>query len=138
VAPADIGREGRPVIRSDTCSRSAHRAFNFASGNPEIAEHVIVHAGEFFDGVTSRQFGFDRRLHSFQDRKESGDGAARDPASSRLAPRRSADAMDLIERSLRMHFHYAFSLIFLFGTETLLARGVSRKGSRQRGIPIPA
>jgi hypothetical protein len=37
-----------------------------------------------------------------------------------------------------MHFHYAFSLIFLFGTETLLARGVSRKGSRQRGIPIPA
>ena len=93
------------MLRSDNRSRQAHRALNLASGNPEIAKHVIVHAGEFFDGATNRPFGFDRRFHCFQDRKESNDGTSRDPAPLRPAPRRSADAMNVMERSLRMHFH---------------------------------
>jgi hypothetical protein len=96
VVLASIVREDRPVIRSNIYSRPALRAFNFASGNPEIAEHVIVHAGDFFDGAPSRQFGLDRSLHSFQDREEPCDGASCDPAPSRLAPQRSTDAMDLI------------------------------------------
>jgi len=104
-----IVREDRPVIRSNIYARPAHLAFNFASGNPEIAEHVIVHAGEFFDGAPSRQFGLDRLSHSCRDREEPIDGASCDPAPSRLGPRRSIDAMDLVERTLRMHFHCTFS-----------------------------
>ena len=109
---AGIIREERPAIRSNICSWSAHRALNLASCNPEIAEHVIVHAGEFVNGATGCQFGFDRRLHSFQDRKESGDRAARDPAPSRPGSQRSIDAVGLVERLLRMHFQCTFSLVF--------------------------
>ena len=77
---ASIVRADRPFIRSNIYSRPAHRAFDFASGNPEIAEHVIVHAGEFFAGTPSRQLGLDRSLHSFQDREEPCNGVSCDPA----------------------------------------------------------
>jgi hypothetical protein len=34
-------------------SRPAYQIFNFASGYSEIAQHAIIHAGEFNDGATS-------------------------------------------------------------------------------------
>ena len=101
----DIVREKSRVMRSNSRSRPAHRALDLVPGNPEIAKHMIVHACKFFDGATSCPFGFDRRLHCFQDREKSIDGISCDLAPPRLAPRRSANAMDFIERSLRMHFH---------------------------------
>src|SRR5215831_6878894 len=94
-----LARADRHVIVSNISSRPAHPAFNFASGNSEIAEHVIVHAGEFFEGATGRELGFDSDLCSFQERKQPGDGAARDRSPSRPAARQSCDAMDLVEHS---------------------------------------
>ena len=111
---ASIVRADRPFIRSNIYSRPAHRAFNFALGNPEIAEHVIVHAGEFFAGTLSRQLGLDRSLHSFQDREEPCNGVSCDPAPSRPAPQRRRG-------SHRATIANAFPLHFLLGgTEDVL------------------
>jgi len=94
---------------------------------------VIVHAGEFCDGVASRQFSFDRRLYPLQNREDSCDGEACERTPPLLAPwRRVADAMYLVKRSSRMQFHDAFSLT-LFEAEALLAGDVARKSSRLRG-----
>jgi hypothetical protein len=86
-------------------SPPTYQVSNFASGYSKIAQHAIIHAGEFNDGLTSRQFGLDRPLYSFQDRKDSCDAAAHERAPSRPAPRQNADAMDFVERLSRMHFH---------------------------------
>jgi hypothetical protein len=81
---AGIARKDRPVISS----RPACRVSNFTSADTEIAEHAIIHAGEFNVGATNRQFGFDRLLYSFQDRKGPCDSEPCHRAPSRLARRR--------------------------------------------------
>ena len=73
---AGIAREDRPIVRSDISSRPAYQIFNFASGYSEIVQHAIIHAGEFNDGLASRQFVVDRLPYSFQDRKDSCEAEA--------------------------------------------------------------
>jgi hypothetical protein len=46
----------------------------------EVAKHAIIQAGEFSDGVTSRQFGFDRTYYSPQSSEDLRD---REPCDRR-------------------------------------------------------
>src|SRR5258708_17030485 len=109
-APAGIIQKNRRVVRSDFCPRPAHRVFDFASVDPEIAEHVVIHAREFRNGLARGQFGFDCSFYPGQEFKNSSNEEPRDQARS-LPPSLEADAVDFVERLSRMHFHYPVLLL---------------------------
>jgi len=66
-------RENRRVLRSDICSLRAQPVFDFPSVDTQIAEHVVIHFGEFGHGATDCQFSLDRPLHARQERNNSRD-----------------------------------------------------------------
>src|SRR5258706_3364868 len=109
-APAGIRQKNRCVVRSDFCMRPAHRVFDFASADSEIAEHVVIQAREFRNGLASSQFGFDCSFYPGQEFKNSSNEELCDQTRS-PPPSLEADAVDFVERSSRMHFHYPVLLL---------------------------
>ena len=71
-------QEARSVVGSGVCSLPAQPAFDFASVDAQIAEHVIIHFGEFGHGAADCQFCFDRPLHFRQERDNLRDKEPRD------------------------------------------------------------
>ena len=70
VAPNGHIRENRCVVRTDACSLPAQSVFDFTSVDTQIAEHVVIHFGEFGHGATEYQFSLDRPLHARQERNK--------------------------------------------------------------------
>src|SRR6476646_1304711 len=84
--------------------RPAHPGFDPASGQPEIAEHAVVQIGEFGRSAAGSQFSFDGSFHDRHKRQYSRNEASHD--RTRPPPSPHDDTVDLIERSLGMHFHF--------------------------------
>src|SRR5262249_59109069 len=59
------GAGGRAaLVRSGAATRPTHHVLDMAGGDAEVSKHVIVHLAQFGDGVTNRQFDFDRPLQA--------------------------------------------------------------------------
>jgi hypothetical protein len=64
--------------------------------NTQIAEHVVIHLGEFGHGAADFQFGFDRPLH-FRHERYNSCYKPRNKTRSRSPPF-DAHTMDFVER----------------------------------------
>ena len=62
-------------VRSNISLLPAQPAFDFASVETQIAEHVVIYLGEFVHGAADSQFGLDRSLQFRQERDNSSDEA---------------------------------------------------------------